>query len=81
MVEEKICSMCEKKPATRNCSNCGILLCEECVRKVKLQSGDIADQMVGYGITSGTSLSTLRPGVVTKYLCKKCYMELDVDEI
>ena len=78
MAEEKICGMCGKHPATRNCSDCNIPLCEECTRKVKLRSGDLSEQVVGYGITTGVSLSTLRPGEVTKYLCTKCYKDLDM---
>jgi len=81
MAEEKICGVCEKNPATRNCSQCGIPLCEECTKKVKLKTGDLSEQVAGYGITSGVSLSTLRSGEVTKYLCKKCYRDLDIDMI
>jgi hypothetical protein len=78
MAEEKICSVCEKNPATRNCSDCNIPLCEECAKKVKMRSGDLSEQLAGYGITSGVSLSTLRSGEVTKYLCAKCYRDLDM---
>ena len=79
MEEEKICSSCQKNPATRTCNQCGIPLCEECVRKVRLTSGSVADQMAGYGMTAGVTLSGLRPGKVTKYLCNKCFKEIDVD--
>jgi len=78
MTEEKICSVCGKNPATRNCSDCNIPLCDECAKKVKLKTGDLSEQVVGYGITTGVSLSTLRPGEVTKYLCAKCYRDLDM---
>jgi len=78
MAEEKICGVCSKNPATRNCSDCNIPLCDECMRKVRLKSGDLSEQVVGYGITTGVSLSTLRPGEVTKYLCPKCYRDLDI---
>lgn len=81
MAKEKICGVCGKNPATRNCSHCSIPLCEECTKKVKLKTGDLSEQVAGYGITSGVSLSTLRSGEVTKYLCKKCYKNLDVDMI
>jgi hypothetical protein len=78
MAEEKICGVCGKNPATRNCSDCGIPLCEECTKKVKLRTGDLSEQLAGYGITSGVSISTLRSGEVTKYLCTKCYKDLDM---
>ena len=78
MEKEKICSMCGKNPATRNCSDCGIPLCDECAKKVKLKTGSLSEQSVGFGITSGVSLSTLRAGEVTKYLCAKCYKDLDM---
>jgi hypothetical protein len=79
MEEEKICSECQKNPATRTCTDCGVPLCDECMRKIKLQTGARADQMAGYGMTSGVQLSGLRPGHVTKYLCKKCYKNVDVE--
>jgi len=79
MPEEEICGVCGKNPATRHCSDCNLPLCDECAHKVKLRSGDLSEQVVGYGITSGVSLSTLRPGEVTKYLCHKCYKDLDMD--
>ena len=78
MESEKICSVCGKNPATRDCSDCGIPLCDECAKKVKLKTGSLSEQSVGYGIASGVSLSTLRPGEVTKYLCPKCYKDLDM---
>ena len=78
MENEKICSVCGKNPATRDCSDCGIPLCDECAKKVKLKTGALSEQSVGYGITSGVSLSTLRAGEVTKYLCPKCYKDLDM---
>jgi hypothetical protein len=81
MAEEKICSTCQKNPATRNCSNCGVPLCEECMKKVKMRSLDLADQQAGFGMSAGATLSTLRPGYITKYLCKKCYRDLDIDTI
>jgi uncharacterized ferredoxin-like protein len=76
--EEKICGVCGKNPATANCDGCGMPLCDECTHKVKMQSGDVADQMVGFGISSGVSVTTLRPGMMVKKLCEKCYKELDV---
>ena len=81
MAEEKLCSNCKKNPATRNCSNCKVPLCDECAKKVKLRSIDLADQQAGFGLSSGATLSTLRPGQVTKYLCKTCYRDLDIDTI
>lgn len=79
MAEEKICNDCEKNPATRSCTGCGVPLCEECARIVRLTTGAIADQMAGFGMTAGATLSTLRAGKVKKYLCKKCYKDVDVD--
>ena len=78
MEEERICGVCGKNPATRNCSDCNIPLCEECSKKVKMKTGSLSEQSVGYGLTSGISLSTLRSGEVTKYLCVKCYRNLDI---
>jgi hypothetical protein len=78
-MEEKLCGICKKKPATETCEVCGIPLCDACVKKVKLQTGSVGEQMVGTGIASGASLSTLRPGVVTKKLCENCLVNLDVE--
>jgi hypothetical protein len=79
MEEEKLCGVCGKNAATGTCDGCGIPLCDACMRKVKLQTGSLTEQSVGVGITSGVSLSTLRPGVITKKLCEKCLLELDVE--
>jgi hypothetical protein len=81
MAEEKLCSQCNKNPATRDCTNCHVPLCDECAKKVRLKSRDLADQQAGFGMGAGATLSTLRPGQYTKYLCKKCYRDLDIDTI
>ena len=79
MADEELCGVCSKNPATRHCSQCDIPLCEECTKKIRLKTGDLSEQVAGYGITSGVTLSTLRAGEVTKYLCPKCYKDLDID--
>ena len=79
MEEEKVCSTCQTNPATRTCTDCGVPLCDECMKKVRLASGAVSDQMAGFGMTSGVTLSGLRPGKITKYLCKKCFKDLDVN--
>lgn len=81
MPEETLCSVCGKNPASRKCSHCQVPLCDECTKKVKLKSGDLSEQIAGYGMGAGVTLSTLRPGQVTKYLCPNCYKNLDVDMI
>jgi hypothetical protein len=81
MTEEKLCSQCNKNPASRDCSNCHVPLCDECAKKVRLRSRDLADNQAGFGIGAGATLSTLRPGQNTKYLCKTCYRDLDIDTI
>ena len=79
MAEEKTCGVCEKNAATEDCQECSVALCDSCLRKVKLQTGNPAEQTLNIGITSGQSLSTLRAGVVTKKLCEKCLFDLDVE--
>ncbi|MDY6967430.1 MAG: hypothetical protein SVR08_02065 [Spirochaetota bacterium] len=79
MAEEKICTVCEKNASTDVCSECETPLCDACTTKIKLKSGNLAEQSLNIGITSGVSLSTLRAGETTKKLCKKCLMEVDVD--
>jgi len=79
MAEEKKCTVCEKNVAVGECDECKTPICEPCINKVKLQSGNPAEQTLNIGITSGASLSTLRQGVITKKLCKDCLMELDVE--
>lgn len=79
MAEEKICGVCEKNAATEVCEICGVSLCDGCLRKVKLQSGNPAEQQLNIGITSGATLSTLRAGIVTKKICEKCMMDIDVE--
>lgn len=78
MEKEQICGVCGKNPATRNCSDCNIPLCDECSKKVKMKTGSLSEQSVGYGLSAGISLSTLRAGEVTKHLCAKCYRDLDM---
>ena len=79
MAEEKVCGVCEKNASTVDCDDCGKPICDSCMRKVKLQTGNPAEQTLNIGITSGASLSTLRAGTVTKKLCEKCLFELDVE--
>jgi len=79
MAEEKTCGICEKNAATEICEVCNVALCDSCLRKIKLQSGNPAEQQLNIGITSGASLSTLRQGIITRKLCEKCMVNIDVE--
>ncbi len=79
MAEEKLCSQCKKNPASRECSNCHVPLCDECAKRVKLRDTDMANVQAGFGLGAGATLSNLRAGFTIKHLCKKCYRDLDID--
>jgi len=79
MTEEKTCGVCGKNAVSEVCEMCGIPLCAGCLRKIKLQSGNPAEQQLNIGITSGASLSTLRQGIITRKVCEKCMVDIDVE--
>jgi len=71
MAESQMCGVCNKVQATINCSECGIPLCEGCVREVKILA-------VSPGTThKGVTTSTLRPAETIKKVCLKCMKEVD----
>ncbi len=79
MAEDKKCGVCGKHAPTGNCEMCGVALCDGCMKKIKIQTGNPAEQMLNIGITSGASLSTLRSGINVKKVCEKCMVDIDVD--
>jgi len=79
MAEEKICKVCEKHVAVDECEMCKADLCEKCLRKIKMQSGNPAEQTLNIGISGGASISTLRAGIITRKVCEKCMFDMDVE--
>lgn len=71
MSEATTCSVCNKNEAANTCSECGIPLCEECTKEVRLvESGP------GYQI-KGATLSAMRSGERILKVCQKCMEEVD----
>ena len=70
-MEQKLCETCNKNAATEVCSECGIPLCDACVRRV-----EIPDESLGYQM-KGTTLSPVRRGVTVKKVCEQCLANVD----
>jgi hypothetical protein len=66
---EKLCGVCQKKPAEEKCSVCGIALCAECVKEVAIEN---PGQRV-----LGVLTSPLKSGTKKKRVCEKCMKEVD----
>jgi len=70
--EVKVCGVCSKNDAARECSECGIPICDMCAKEVLLQ-----DFSPGSMVKPGVSLSPLRAGQTKKKVCPKCLAEVD----
>ncbi|MDY7035525.1 MAG: B-box zinc finger protein [Thermodesulfobacteriota bacterium] len=71
MSEVKICEVCDKNEAANTCAECGVPLCEDCTKEVRLiESGP------GYQI-KGATLSAMRSGEKKLKVCPKCMKEVD----
>lgn len=70
--EARICGVCRKNEAARECSECGMPLCDICAKDVLLQ-----DVSPGSMVKPGVSTSPLRAGSKKKKVCPKCMEEAD----
>lgn len=66
---EKTCGVCQKKEAQWACNECGVALCDECVREVRIDSTRPGQRMMGR-ITS-----PMKSGVQKLKVCEKCFKE------
>jgi len=67
----EMCGVCGKKEAQWKCNECGIPLCDECVREVRIDSTRPGQRMQGR-ITSPLKSATKRLKV-----CEKCAQEVE----
>ncbi|MCX5999661.1 MAG: hypothetical protein NTU41_08765 [Chloroflexi bacterium] len=67
----KICGVCQKREAQLACSKCGVALCSECSREVRIDSTRPGQRMMGR-ITSPMKSGTQRLKV-----CEKCMKETE----
>ena len=74
MTEEKLCGVCEKKPASLTCDVCGIPLCDACSHEVVIERGG-----AGYR-AGGEPITALRTALIKKKVCEKCLTETDFFE-
>jgi len=66
---EKMCGICGKREAQVTCHECGISLCDQCVREVRIESTRPGQRMMGR-ITS-----PMKSGVQKLKVCEKCFKE------
>ncbi|MCX5992189.1 MAG: hypothetical protein NTZ04_07710 [Chloroflexi bacterium] len=66
---EKMCDLCQKRVAPWTCHECGIALCDECAREVRIDSTRPGQRMMGR-ITS-----PMKSGVQKLKVCEKCFKE------
>lgn len=66
---EKTCGVCQKREAQLTCAECGIDLCAECVKEVRIESTRPGQRMMGR-ITS-----PMKSGVQKIKVCDKCFKE------
>lgn len=71
MSEVKTCGVCRKKEATNTCNECGISLCEDCTKVVRM-----VESTPGYQV-HGATLAAIRSGEKILKVCSKCQQEVD----
>ena len=71
MTEVTLCQVCSKEEASETCSECGIPLCEFCVREVI-----ISDPSLAYHI-KGVTVSPVRSGETRRKVCESCLDEVE----
>ncbi len=68
-MSENLCGVCQKKEAQETCKECGVALCDECVREVRIDSTRPGQRMMGR-ITSPMKSASQKIKV-----CEKCFKE------
>lgn len=68
---ENMCGVCGKREAQWTCHECGIALCDECVREVRIESTRPGQRM------QGRLTSPLKSGVQRLKVCQKCMQEVE----
>ncbi|MEW6034299.1 MAG: hypothetical protein AB1603_05550 [Chloroflexota bacterium] len=68
----RMCGVCTKNEAARECSVCKIPICDICAKDVLLE-----DVSPGSMVKPGVSMSPLRAGKMKKKVCPKCMAEAD----
>lgn len=66
---EKMCGVCGKREAQMTCHECGIALCDQCAREVRIESTRPGQRMMGR-ITS-----PMKSAVQKLKVCEKCFKE------
>ena len=71
MEKGTLCGVCGKREAIITCEECGIPLCDTCVREVLIE--DTGPQ---YSLKGGT-IDSMRPGGKVRKVCEKCMKEVE----
>ena len=66
---DKTCGVCQKMEAQWTCSECGIALCDECVREVRIESTRPGQRMMG------RVTSPMKSGIKKIKVFEKCFKE------
>ena len=72
MTTAKLCYVCGKAEASRNCEVCGKPLCDMDTREVLIQELTPASM-----VKPGVSMSPVRAGQTKKKVCSRCMKEAD----
>ena len=68
---EQMCEVCKRTEAAYTCHECGIPLCEQCVKEVRLENTGPGQRI------KGVVTSALTPAVRKLKVCEKCLTEVD----